>query len=97
MFSVLYQPGESLLDLLELPGRVAEERVGVEAPERIGEGGAEELKVASVGRGIEEEKFLVRRVRELGCLSGRRDISEAVRPLRTRERVFIAKIVAVRA
>lgn len=79
-----------MLDLLELPGRTAvEERVGVEAPERVGEGGAEELNVLRVGREIVEEKFRVRRVRELGCLSGRREISEAVRPLRTRERVFI--------
>jgi len=60
----------------------------VEAPERTGEGGAEP-NVARVGREIEEEKFRVRRVRELGCRSGRREISEAVRPLRTRERVFI--------
>lgn len=83
--SVLYQPGESLLDLLELPGLDR----GVEAPERRGEGGAEP-NVASVGREMEEEKFRVKRVRELRCLSGRREISEAVRPLRTRERVFIS-------
>lgn len=62
----------------------------MEYPERRGEGGAEELEnVARVGREIEEEKFRVRRVRELRCRSGRREISEAVRPLRTRERVFI--------
>lgn len=86
MFSVLYHPGESLLDLLELPGLDR----GVDAPDRVGEGGAEPNE-ERVGRDTEEEKFLVRRVRELRCLSGRREISEAVRPLRTRDRVFISR------
>lgn len=105
LFSSLYQPEllrlEELLEEVGLEseklGRGVEEPeagdLGVVAPERMGEEGAEPKKIVvldiSDHRRLRPRDLRVGKVGEEGVLEGSREMSAAVLPLRTREIVFM--------